>query len=283
MNPSNESMDSRTMIYVRKFLEHDALSPGFVEFIGTRSFILRAAIVATSVLGKRWEWLWPLSLVGRFLRANSVLFEDLTKVEPVQRRATEQTDWTTPLYDVVVVGSGPGGSVSALRHIERGSSTLIVEEGPDVPTGSISHHSVSQARLQLRDLGFQIIYGRTPVAFAQGRTVGGGSEVNSGLYHRLPPPYRKNLLSFVGCSESQWSKFEETVEKALQVQRAPAEVLSKYQDSARDFISGSAALDLDVEEVARWRTYGPETHNGMKNTYIEKFLEKGGYLPASPE
>jgi cholesterol oxidase len=38
-------------------------------------------------------------------------------------------DLTTPLYDFIIVGSGFGGSVSALRLAEKGYSVLVVEEG----------------------------------------------------------------------------------------------------------------------------------------------------------
>lgn len=264
---------------VMRFIPSNSLSSGFADFLESRSFLMRAAIIATCLLGNKARRIWPFSLVGRFIRANALLFEHAKRPAPARSRdRSRQSSWSNRHYDVVVVGSGPGGSVSALRHLERGKSVLIVEEGPDVSSGRIAHHSVAQAQIQLRDLGFQVVYGTVPVAFAQGRTVGGGSEVNSGLYHRIPEPYRSKLLSAIGCSDIEWAALESKVERALDIQKAPASFLSRYQDSARDFLAGSISLGLEVEEVARWRSYEPETHNGMKNTYIREFLERGGVL-----
>ena len=279
MQRSGSDRKSVLELSVMNFIASKGLSAGFVDFLESRSLFLRAAIILTCWLGGKAQQLWPFSLVGRFLRANGLLFEGASAPSPILRESSDwNSTWATPRYDIVVVGSGPGGSVSALRHLENGKSVLLIEEGPDVATGLMAHHSVKQAQIQLRGLGFQVIYGTVPVAFAQGRTVGGGSEVNSGLYHRVPEPYRSRLLAAAGCSDTEWAALEAKVEHALEVQTAPPSFLSKYRDSARDFIAGSTARGLQVEEVARWRTYKPETHNGMKNTYIREFLKKGGRL-----
>ena len=39
--------------------------------------------------------------------------------------------------EVLVVGSGAGGATTALALAEGGRSVLVVEEGPDVPPGSL--------------------------------------------------------------------------------------------------------------------------------------------------
>lgn len=264
---------------VAKLVGHQGLSSGFSHFLESRSLFMRATIVITCWLGKKVAGIWPFSLVARFLQANALLFENAVRqsLGPAQDHSGD-SGWSKHYYDVVVVGSGPGGSVSALRHLERGLTVLLLEEGPDVLASLSSHHSVAQAQTQLRDLGFQVIYGINPVAFTQGRTVGGGSEVNSGLYHRIPEPYRSRLLSEIGCSDAEWAALESKVERDLDVQKAPDSFLLKYRKSAKNFIAGSAALGLEVEEVARWRTYQPETHNGMKNTYLRKYLDNGGAL-----
>ena len=49
--------------------------------------------------------------------------------------------------------------------------------------------------------GLTLTFGNTKVNYVEGKCVGGGSEVNSGLYHRLPNEIldnweKKNKLSF---------------------------------------------------------------------------------------
>ena len=272
-------MDRLLERVVREFLRKEGLSTGYLSFLASRSLFVRLVVVTTCMLGRGTQRVWPFSLVGKFLLANALLFE--AEVAPQPENVDDgrpDLKFAEAFYDVVVVGSGPGGSVSALRHAQAGKRVLVIEEGPDIPTSSIGHHSVRQAVVQLRDSGFQAIYGRPPVAFAQGRTVGGGSEVNSGLYHRVPDPYRSMLLSAVGASERQWSDLETRVEEKLCVQKAPQSHLKGSQLASRGFVQGSLKLGLTVEEVPRWRTYNPETHQGMKNTYLNSFLEEGGEL-----
>lgn len=92
----------------------------------------------------------------------------------------------TAAYDVAVVGSGPGGAVTAWRLAEAGWSVVVLEEGPDTRGERRPQFSLAQLEHWYRSGGLQAAIGTPAVAFAEGRCVGGGSEINSGLYHRLP-------------------------------------------------------------------------------------------------
>jgi choline dehydrogenase-like flavoprotein len=92
----------------------------------------------------------------------------------------------TAACDVAVVGSGPGGAVTAWRLAEAGKSVVVLEEGPDTRTDGRPQFTLSQLEHWYRSGGLQAAIGTPAVAFAEGRCVGGGSEINSGLYHRLP-------------------------------------------------------------------------------------------------
>jgi choline dehydrogenase-like flavoprotein len=87
-------------------------------------------------------------------------------------------------YDVIVIGSGPGAAVTARAFGETGLRVLVVEEGDWVPAGTFDQFSLEQMRHQYRNRGLTVALGRPSVAYSEGRGVGGGSEINSGLYHR---------------------------------------------------------------------------------------------------
>lgn len=89
-------------------------------------------------------------------------------------------------YDVAIVGSGPGGAVTAWQLAAAGRSVVVLEEGPDTRTERRPQFTMSQLEHWYRAGGLQAAIGTPAVAFAEGRCVGGGSEINSGLYHRLP-------------------------------------------------------------------------------------------------
>jgi choline dehydrogenase-like flavoprotein len=91
---------------------------------------------------------------------------------------------TRPRYDAVVIGTGPGGAVTARALAEAGARVLAVEEGAWTEPGAVPPCSLEQKCRQYRNAGLTVAFGRPSVAYTEGMGVGGGSEVSSGLYHR---------------------------------------------------------------------------------------------------
>lgn len=88
--------------------------------------------------------------------------------------------------DVLVIGSGAGGAVTAARLAEAGRQVLVVEEGPWFDADDHEQFSLPEMVAKYRHGGPQVALGNPAVAFGEGRCVGGSTEVNSGLFHRLP-------------------------------------------------------------------------------------------------
>ena len=59
-------------------------------------------------------------------------------------------------YDVVVVGSGPGGAVTARECARRGLKVLVLEEGDQVAPGAVQPYSLAQMRRMYRDNGLTV-------------------------------------------------------------------------------------------------------------------------------
>jgi len=89
--------------------------------------------------------------------------------------------------DIVVIGSGPGGAIASALLAEAGRDVMLLEEGPFLPLASASHFSREEIVQKYRNGGLTVSMGRDKVAYVEGRCVGGGSEINRGLYHRTPP------------------------------------------------------------------------------------------------
>ena len=89
--------------------------------------------------------------------------------------------------EVAVIGSGPGGAITACLLAEAGRDVLLIEEGPFLALDSCPPFSRREMEQKYRNGGQTVAMGRTKVAYVEGRCVGGGSEINSGLYHRTPP------------------------------------------------------------------------------------------------
>jgi choline dehydrogenase-like flavoprotein len=88
--------------------------------------------------------------------------------------------------DVLVIGSGAGGSAVADAMTAAGRDVLILEEGPYVPRERVPPR-IPDAFLRLwRCSGLTAALGTTPVSYAEGCCVGGGTEINSAIFQRTP-------------------------------------------------------------------------------------------------
>lgn len=96
---------------------------------------------------------------------------------------------TTPTEvdtDVLVIGSGAGGATTATVLTEAGREVVVVEEGPWVDPDAVEPFSLEEMERKYRHQGASAALGAPPIAYAEGRCVGGSTEINSGLWHRLP-------------------------------------------------------------------------------------------------
>jgi choline dehydrogenase-like flavoprotein len=93
---------------------------------------------------------------------------------------------TTLETEILVIGSGAGGATTAAVLSEAGRTVLVVEEGSWVDPDEVVPFSLEEMERKYRHHGSSAALGSPPVAYAEGCCVGGSTEINSGLWHRLP-------------------------------------------------------------------------------------------------
>ena len=86
----------------------------------------------------------------------------------------------------LVIGSGPGGAVTAALLAEAGRDVLILEEGRNLPLESCPPFSTEEVLQKYRYGGLNPALGSPTIALVEGCCAGGGSEINNALYHRTP-------------------------------------------------------------------------------------------------
>jgi choline dehydrogenase-like flavoprotein len=185
--------------------------------------------------------------------------------------------------DIVVIGSGPGGAVTATLCAEAGASVLLIEEGPNLPLQSVPHFSKEEVLRKYRNAGICIATGRSKIAYVEGRCVGGGSEVNRGLYHRTPEyvlDQWKTEFKVEDLSLDTLMPHFIACERTAQVEYLPGD---KPLISTRLY-DGAARLGWQAIEAPRLYRYGLGGAHGLKQsmseTFVPRFLLAGGRLIA---
>lgn len=133
-------------------------------------------------------------------------------------------------YDVAVVGSGPGGSVTAFCLVRAGFRVVVIEEGEKRNAPAFSLDEVSG---KYRNAGLTVALGKPMISYIEGQCVGGGSDINSGLYQR--------------CSEDilqQW-------EAQYQVQNLTTSMNEQYDHLQKEFFSAEACKPNAASEKLR--------------------------------
>lgn len=122
----------------------------------------------------------------------------LVSLPPVVARGFDDVPaggWTTHC-DVVVVGSGPGGSAVSRALAAGGLSVVVLEEGP--PTSRFRPNYAHTAKHHMQEGGTMIARGTAYFPVAAGRGVGGGSLINSAICLRTPQHVLEEWVETLG-------------------------------------------------------------------------------------
>ena len=187
-------------------------------------------------------------------------------------------------YEIVVVGSGPGGAITACLLAEAGRNVLLIEEGDYLSLESCAPFTKEEMVQKYRNGGQTIAMGANKIAYVEGRCVGGGSEINSGLYHRTPPDilatWRKEF-QVDGLTEDELRPHFEACEREVSVSLLPGPAPS----ASLKLHEGATRLGWKSFEVPRWFRYasGENKSSGgrrqsMTETFVPRFLKSGGEL-----
>lgn len=88
--------------------------------------------------------------------------------------------------DLVVVGSGPAGCAVAREAALAGARVVVVEAGRWVRPEEFALSAFDSMAGYYRAMGAQVVLGRAPMPYVQGKMVGGSSPINGAICWRLP-------------------------------------------------------------------------------------------------
>ncbi|MFZ1101792.1 MAG: GMC family oxidoreductase [Hyphomicrobiaceae bacterium] len=192
-------------------------------------------------------------------------------------------DELAPVLDseIVVVGSGPGGAITACLLAEAGRQVLLVESGPFLTLEECPQFTRDEMERKYRNGGLTAALGRTKVAYVEANCVGGGSEINAGLYHRTPEEmldaWRRDF-QLEGAGLAEMVPHFEACERDVSISYLPGDA----PPASLKLHDGAAIKGWKSLEVPRWFKYGsggPGDNGGekqsMSRTFIPRALQAG--------
>ena len=185
------------------------------------------------------------------------------------------------VVEVAIIGSGPGGAISAAMLAKAGKEVMLIEKGEFLSLSSCTPFSQQEMLQKYNKSGVTVALGKPKVAYVEGSCVGGGSEVNSGLYFRTPEPiidsWAKNYQIDLFTLDSLLPYFTQN-EHELSVSYMPPNKIPKASFMLQQ---GANALGWDSYEVPRWFKYnadGSGIKQSMTETVIPTAIKNGATL-----
>lgn len=162
---------------------------------------------------------------------------------------------------VLVIGSGAGGAVTALELARAGIDVIVLEQGRRHDRTQTYGAGTTEGMKHLyRRRGMTPIIGSVPIGYVEGMCVGGSTEVNSGFWHRTPAEV---LLRW----ETQFDLEAASVEELAPHFEWAEELLGvgvrgkPWPKSTELFARGAEAMGWAVQEVPRAATNCKHTNS----------------------
>ena len=187
--------------------------------------------------------------------------------------------------EVLVIGSGPGGAVSAYELQKSGRQVTLVDEGVGFEQRSTSAYSLQELVSAYRNGGVTATIGRPAIKYVEASCLGGGSEVNSGLYYRTPDGVVDRWRDRFSVDDFTVQLLEPhfaECERRINVCPMPG----KPPELSLKLLEGAERLGWRCDEIPRWFKYSDKpdplpadgVRQSMSETYLPAFVAVGGEI-----
>jgi hypothetical protein len=248
--------------------ENEAAYHLYLKHISSRNKLF-ASLIHVAFFVSLMPFTLQLPVIGNLLRAIQNLFIGyiveckFEPKEPASLKYSSNLEILVPeesyIYDYVIIGSGPGAAIAATK-IAPGKSVLIIEQGTFPKTSTSKHHTLEHVRNDFYKQGQELVLSPWMAQFTQAATLGGGSEVNSGLYHQLPPHFLDSFTDNCHVNVNEYLASELKVRDFLKVEEM------SVNENLSLIVRGATGSGMEYANIPRWRHYrkdGTFVHHGM--------------------
>ena len=183
--------------------------------------------------------------------------------------------------DVLIIGSGPGGSISGYEIAKKTKLKVTIFEKGKLKSKKVKPYSSQEMDEAYYKSGLSVCVGRGDLIFATAKTLGGGSEINSGFFLELP----KKIFNDWKKNIDDLSLYE--IKKNLEEIKSFLKINSSKKDEGKASLilkKGCNKLKLDSKRTERWiksskkKSAWQHERYGMVNTYLKMFKKLGGTI-----
>lgn len=188
--------------------------------------------------------------------------------------------------EIAVIGSGPGGALTAALLAEAGKEVVILDKGAHLPLTSCEPFSIAEMTQKYSCGGITVAMGKPAVSYIEGGSVGGGSEVNSGLYHRTPLDIIDDWVDEFKIKDLTYEGLI-PIFKKNEIDLTISSVPSGHLPIASlKLHEGAQKLGWSSMEVPRWFKYesgGSGVKQSMTETFIPRAIKAGAEVICNTE
>jgi hypothetical protein len=175
----------------------------------------------------------------------------------------------------IVIGSGPSGSVTALELKKKNKEVLLIEKGYEY-TIPKSKHSGDEFLKKWENSGLASSIGNINLQYSSGSCFGGGSEINSGLFHKLDQNFFKKIYDnnqdVAKLAEiNQFIKLTDNYNTEINYNTELTKLKNLYHSS-------SQKLKWKLENLKRFYSNknGNYEKKSMTNSLLKDYVKLGG-------
>ena len=221
---------------------------------------------------------YPIYVKFKEILISSILINNSNFIE---KHETKNFFQTQEYFDYIVLGSGPAGSITSYYITNKfPGKILLLEKGKD-----ISHfnrkHPHDEFLKKWKNAGLNSTLYPMQIPFASGECLGGGSEINSGLFHK---PSKKFLSSW----ESEYS-FKSFTQNELDDhfneinEITKSEKIKPLGKSYEYFLRGCNETNENYEHIPQFFSSSNHTDshyikNSMKSSYLNRYINNSGKI-----
>lgn len=220
----------------------------------------------------------------KFLQSNKIieLFHAITTIhldgrENSKKIKIENKSKIRDFYENIVIGSGPGGSITANELKKANKDVLLLEKGNWFKHFNLKHPG-EEFFLKWKNGGLAAALGNVKIQYASAECFGGGSEINSGLYHEPDQDFLDKWSKKFNTDNMQYSELKKFID--LTKEKTNVSYLKQYLPITEKIIHSAKINNWKIEEIPRWCLDNGKIFikKSMTETYLKEYLENNGQV-----